>query len=228
VKYVGVAGSSIAVQVPPAVAGCGECARLSRENERLKARVGDLEGKLEESRRVAKRQAAPFSRGEPADRPGRPGRKSGSGYGRKAHRPAPEEFDETVEAPLPEGCSCGGEIEFERVAFQYQEELPAPAPIRRCVKVFVGRCRGCGRRHQGRHPYQTSDALGAAASQLGPRAVATVTQLNQELGLSPQKTAKTLERLDYTCSYRRLFPARWAFRHWLWRGPALGAGRCRG
>jgi transposase len=177
------------------VAGCEECARLSRENERLKARVGELEAKLEESRRVAKRQAAPFSRGRPADRPSRPGRKSGSDYGRKAHRPAPDEVDETVDAPLPEGCSCGGEIEFERVAFQYQEELPEPAPIRRCVKVFIGRCRCCGRRHQGRHPYQTSDALGAAASQLGPRAVATITQLNQELGLSPQKTAKTLERL---------------------------------
>jgi transposase len=51
----------------------------------------------------------------------------------------------------------------------------------------------CGRRHQGHHPYQTSDALGAAGSMLGPRAVALATQLNKELGLSPQKTARTLE-----------------------------------
>jgi transposase len=116
-------------------------------------------------------------------------------YGTKAHRPVPGEIDETVEAPLDGACECGGEIEFERIDYQYQEELPEPRPIRRCVKVYIGRCKCCGRRHQGRHPYQTSDALGAAASQLGPRAVATVTALNEELGLSPAKTAKALKQL---------------------------------
>jgi len=185
--------------VSPVGDGCAGCARLAGENRRLRARVSELEGKVEELRRVGKRQAAPFSRDESGEgssgKPGRPGRKPGSGYGKNAHRPVPEEVDETVEAPLGDGCECGGEIEFERVAYQYQEELPKPRPIRRCVKVHIGRCKCCGKRHQGRHPYQTSDALGAAAAQLGPRAVATVTQLNKELGLSPQKTARALEQL---------------------------------
>ncbi len=172
-----------------------ENGELRDENERLRARVAELEGRVEELRRAGKRPAAPFSRGEPAREPRRPGRKPGSEYGKKAHRPVPAEVDETLEAPLSERCECGGEIEFERIADQYQEELPEPRPIRRRIRVHVGRCRWCGRRHQGRHPYQTSDALGAAASQLGPRAVATATQLNKELGLSPQKTAKTLEQL---------------------------------
>jgi transposase len=186
---------SVAAGALPAACGCEGCARLARENERLRARVSELEGKVEELRRGAKRQAAPFSRGKPARDPQRPGRRPGGEYGKKAHRPAPEEIDETVEAPLEENCECGGEIEFERVAYQYQEELPEPRPIRRAVKVYIGRCKCCRRRHQGRHPCQTSDAIGAAGSQLGPRAVATVTQLNKELGLSPHKTAKALLQL---------------------------------
>ena len=165
---------------------------LRGHNERLRARVCKLEGMVEELRRAAKRQAAPFSRGKPSEKPGRPGRRRGAEYGRKAYRPAPDQVDETVEAPLDDRCQCGGEIELENVASQWQEELPEPRPIRREIRIFIGRCRCCGRRHQGRHPYQTSDALGAAGSMLGPRAVALATQLNKELGLSPQKTARAL------------------------------------
>jgi len=173
--------------------------RLVRENERRRGRCGrlnalvsELEAKVEELRRQSKRQAAPFSRGEPAQKPRRPGRRSGERYGRKGHRRPPAEVDETVEAPLADRCECGGEIDQVDVVSQWQEELPEPAPIRREIRIFIGRCRCCGRRHQGRHPYQTSDALGAAAAMLGPRAVALATQLNKELGLSPQKTSRAL------------------------------------
>jgi transposase len=41
----------------------------------------------------------------------------------------------------------------------------------------------CGRRVQGRHPLQTSDALGAAAVHIGPEAVALVVVLHKGLGL---------------------------------------------
>jgi len=170
----------------------GENVRLVGQDERLRARVKELEGKLEELRRAAKRQAAPFSRGEPEEKPRRPGRRAGAGYGRKGHRRPPAEVDETLEAPTAERCECGGEIEFVDVVEQYQEELPEPRPIRRCFRVYRGCCRCCGKRHQGRHPYQTSDALGAAGSMLGPRAVALATQLNKELGLSPKKTSRAL------------------------------------
>jgi transposase len=76
----------------------------------------------------------------------------------------------------------------------YQDELPAPRRLRRRFAVHVGKGRCCGRRHQRRHPFQTSDALGAAACRLGPRAVALATELNRELGLSPHKTANALAR----------------------------------
>ena len=88
----------------------------------------------------------------------------------------------------------------ERTEYQYQDELPEPRPIRRRFAVHVGKCACCGRRHQGRHSFQTSDALGAAACMLGPRAVALATELNKELGLSPQKTAKALARFGIKVS----------------------------
>jgi transposase len=171
-----------------------EAARLSGESERLRARVESLEGQLEEARRAGKRQAAPFSRGEPKQGPGRPGRPSGDDHGKHGHREPPESVDEELDAPLAPRCGCGGEIEEERIEFQYQDELPEPRPVRRRFAVHIGKCSCCGRRHQGRHSFQTSDALGAAGSMLGPRAVALATELNKELGLSPQKTAKALAR----------------------------------
>jgi transposase len=172
----------------------GEVDRLTGENERLRARVGKLEGQLEEARRAGKRQAAPFSRGEPKQLPRRPGRRSGEEHGRHGHREPPGEVDEELDAPLGARCECGGEIAHDRTEYQYQDELPKPRPIRRRFAVHVGTCRCCGARHQGRHPFQSSDALGAAGCMLGPRAVALATELNKELGLSPQKTVKALER----------------------------------
>lgn len=171
-----------------------EVVRLTGENERFGARIERLEGQLEEARRASERQAAPFSRGEPTRRPGRPGRRSGDDHGRHGHREPPGEVDEELDAPLAPRCECGGEIEQDRIEYQYQDELPEPRRVRRRFAVHIGKCACCGRRHQGRHPFQTSDALGAAACMLGPRAVALAAELNKELGLSPQKTAKALER----------------------------------
>jgi transposase len=169
-----------------------ENARLLGRCERLSARVCELVARVEELRRRAKRQAAPFSRGESSEKPRRLGRCSGERYGAKGRRQPPEVVDETVEAALADRCECGGEIDQMDLVSQWQEELPEPAPIRREIKIYVGRCRCCGKRHRGRHPYQTSDAVGAAACMLGPRAVALATQLNKELGLSPQKTSRAL------------------------------------
>ena len=70
-----------------------------------------------------------------------------------------------------------------RVAPQYQEELPVQRPLVRRFDVEIGRCAQCRRRVQGRHPLQTSTALGAAAVQLGPQAVAFAVLLNKRYGL---------------------------------------------
>ena len=48
---------------------------------------------------------------------------------------------------------------------------------------------------RGRQPLQTSDAVGAAASQLGPDAQATFVLLNQGLGLSHGKCRRLFRDL---------------------------------
>ena len=163
-----------------------EIARLHAEIERLKAII-------EELHRGHKRQAAPFSKGPPKPDPKPPGRKAGDDYGTKAFRQAPLEVNETLDAPLPEHCPlCGGGVVFEKSDAQFQVEIPR-APIRRKFNIHIGRCACCGKRVQGRHPLQTSDALGAAASQLGPDAQALAITLNKEAGLSHGKVARVLD-----------------------------------
>ena len=99
-------------------------------------------------------------------------------------------IDETYDVPLPRTCpGCGAGIDDTHVTVQYQEDLPPVRPHVRRFDIHVGRCRGCGRCVQGRHPLQTSDAVGAAAVQLGPEAVATAAVLNKQLGLSFGKLA---------------------------------------
>jgi len=168
--------------------------RLERANERLRRERDQLRKALVLARRTGKRQAAPFSKGAPKRHPARPGRKPGRAYGPKAHRPIPEHVDEELEAPLPDGCpGCGGAIGHRRVEAQYQTEIIRTTYVTR-FRVHVGACETCGQRVQGRHPRQTSDALGAAASQLGPDAVALAAVLNKDVGVSVGKTAAVLQQ----------------------------------
>ena len=152
---------------------------------RLEARVAHLEKLLEKATRAGKRQAAPFSKGPPKANPEKPGRKPGKRYGKKAHRPSPKQKpDEVIDVPLPAECpGCGGDVDEDHVDQQFQVEIPR-RPIVRRFDIHIGACRACGRRIQPRHALQTSDALGAAASQLGPELQALIAMLKDKYGLS--------------------------------------------
>ncbi|RME70528.1 MAG: hypothetical protein D6776_11545, partial [Planctomycetota bacterium] len=120
-------------------------ARLERENAKLRAFNAELERKaakqeaemakllkrLEAAERASKRQAAPFrktNRKAGEKRSKRPGRKSGKG--KWCTRQKPERVDEVLEAPLPESCpDCGGGVQKERTAEQFQLELPPIEPV---------------------------------------------------------------------------------------------------
>lgn len=160
-------------------------------------RIKELEVALEAAQRAGKRQASPFSRGEPKPDPKRGGRKSGEAHGRHGHRMAPARGpDLDLDAPVPSCCpDCGGEIEHDRDAEQWQTEIGEVRPVIRRFRVGVGHCKDCGRRVQGRHPDQTSDALGAAGSQLGPGVKAWAAFLHYSLGLSWAKVQKLMARL---------------------------------
>jgi transposase len=159
-----------------------------RERERLRRENKRLRDQLEAARRAGFRQAAPFSKGVRAAHPRRPGRRSGSAYGRHGQRRAPTVIDDVQDVPVPPACpQCGGAVDDTHVTAQYQEDLPPVRPVVRRFDVHIGRCRRCGRRVQGRHPLQTSDAVGAAAVQLGPQALAVAASFNKQLGLSFSK-----------------------------------------
>jgi transposase len=171
--------------------------RQQRQIEALHAEVARLTAALDEAHRAAKRQAAPFRKGPPKPAPKSPGRKPGAAHGRHGHRPPPppEQVQETHEAALPTSCPhCGGGVAEATVVEQYQTEIPRQPVLRRFC-VHVGHCRQCGQRVQGRHPLQTSDALGAAASQLGPDAQAAAAVLNKHAGLSHGKVAACFRML---------------------------------
>jgi transposase len=94
---------------------------------------------------------------------------------------------------LPDACpNCGGPLDETHIAQQFQVEIPRK-PIRRQLNIHFGRCQHCRRRVQGRHPLQTSDAVGAAAAQLGPDAQAAIVELNKQGGLSHGKVIRCLK-----------------------------------
>jgi transposase len=171
---------------------CPGCSERDREIDELKKRVADLEKRLDDKERAGKRQAAPFSKGPPVENPKKPGRKTGDKHGRHGHRPPPppEAIDETLEAALPDACPhCGGNLqEDDDVDEQFQTDIPV-RPTRRTIRIHKGCCKTCGRRVRGHHALQTSDATGAAQSQIGPNAQASIVYLNKRCGLSYGKIA---------------------------------------
>jgi transposase len=172
-----------------------ELAQRDRRIDQLEQALREFQKRLEEAERSAKRQAAPFSKGKPKKNPKKPGRKPGDQHGPHAHRepPAPSQIDETHEAPLPEQCpDCGGKIIEDHLDQQFQTEIPRQSIVRR-FNIHCGHCATCGKHVRGRHPLQTSDATGAARSQLGPDAQAAIVYLNKRGGMSYGKIADTFQ-----------------------------------
>lgn len=170
-------------------------AKLEAVVQQRDAEIARLRRLLEQAQRSSKRQAAPFSRSQPKEHPEKPGRKAGRQHGQHAHRAAPQHIDEVLEAPLPDACpDCGGHLRETHIEPQFQEELPR-RPLVRQFNIHFGECPRCGCHCQGRHPLQTSNAVGAAASQVGPDAQAAVVYLNKRAGLSHGKIAHTFRTL---------------------------------
>ena len=170
-----------------------ETERLERELERVQEENEQLRKDLELAQRAARRQAAPFSRGQLKSHPKSPGRKPGVAYGQHYRRPIPEHVDQEIQVPVPGQCpDCGGPLTVERVEMQYQEEILRRTWVRR-FHIPICRCTQCAKRVQGRHPLQTSDALGAAAVQIGPEAVTLGVLMNKAHGLPHADAAAILQ-----------------------------------
>jgi transposase len=166
--------------------------QLEQEREQLREENEKLKRQLEEAQRASKRQAAPFSRGTRKQNPKTPGRKPGAAYGQRYSKTIPQKVDEVIAVPPPAQCSCGGALEVERIEPQYQQEIVRKTFWRR-FDIPICRCQVCHKRVQGRDPRQISDALGAAAVQLGPNALALAVKMNKGLGMPHADVAAVLQ-----------------------------------
>jgi transposase len=83
-------------------------------------------------------------------------------------------------------------VAFDRIAVQYQHEIVRKTIWRR-FDITIGHCEKCGKRCQGHDPRQTSDALGAAAVQLGPDALALAVRMNKDLAMPHADVASVLQ-----------------------------------
>lgn len=164
--------------------------KLERQLAAARKELSELRQKLELAQRARKRQAAPFSKGDPKADPKKPGRKKGRKYGKRGERPKPEKVHRVLEAELPGVCpDCGGPVQETAVHEQFVVEVPPIEPHVTQFNVHVGCCGQCGKRVQGRNPEQHSDALGAAAVQIGPVALALAAHMNKLMGASYVKIA---------------------------------------
>lgn len=77
---------------------------------------------------------------------------------------------------------------------QFIEEIPPLRPEVTRLKTWSGTCRCCGEVYS-THPLQTSRAQGAAAVQLGPRALALGAMLNKQLGITMRGTCRVLREV---------------------------------
>lgn len=176
--------------------------QLRAENDALRRRLDDLTAQnaaltdqLDQARREAARQAAPFRRREtakvPAGQRKRPGRAAGHAG---ARRPVPAHVDHEIVVPLNACPQCGGAVDDCREQVQYIEELPPVRPVVTKLTTHRGVCPCCGP-VASTHPLQTGSGHHASGAGLGPRALAVAAALNKQNGLSMRKTCRVLRDL---------------------------------
>jgi len=170
-------------------------AEREREIRQLLRRIERLERKNEALSRASKRQAAPFSRGEPKADPAKRGRKRGRQYGKRASRATPKKADRVVHVPAPMYCpGCEKPAELVGQQRQWQTDIALQNATTTEFVIDVARCTNCGRQLRARHAEQTSAAVGAAAVQIGPRTAALAAKLNKECGVSFERIADLLDK----------------------------------
>src|SRR5512147_2507314 len=150
-----------------------EFAALKARVDELVAENAALRAQLERRARAAKRQAAPFSKGQRKAHPKRPGRKPGQGRFTFRTLPRPDQWTAPpIEVRLPEPVCpcCGAALREHRVDFAATTEIPPqPQPIVQPYRVWVYRCPTCDTTVRAAHPDLAPDPYGATAHRLGPR-----------------------------------------------------------
>jgi transposase len=174
----------------------GEFAAMKARVEELLAENAALKARLDQQARDAKRQAAPFSKGQRKAQPKRPGRKPGQGHFTFRTLPTPDQWTAPpIEVRLPEPvCPCCGEpLQEHRVEFAAVTDLPPrPEPVVQSYRVWVYRCPTCDTTVRAPHPDLAPDQFGATAHRIGPRVMAAAHATHYGLGVPVRKVPAVL------------------------------------
>lgn len=169
---------------------CAGCRQRDARLEKLECRLAEVEADnarlrqvLDERTREQARQANRFRRRNLKKRRKKPGRKRGHPA---ATRPTPTP-DRVVNVPLPQCPDCQSSLADRSTVTQFQTDLPPIVPIVTQFNIERGFCPCCLRYRQGRHPEQTSDAIGVAGNTIGPVILTMAAELKHRLGVPYRK-----------------------------------------
>jgi transposase len=169
---------------------CPGCRQRDSLIEQLQARLANLEAEVQRLRqdgdatsREQARQANRFRRRHLKKRRKKPGRKRGHPA---AVRPTPTP-DRIVDVPLSQCPDCQVPLYDRATVTQFQTDLPPIVPIVTQFNIQTGYCTCCQQYRQGRHPEQTSDAIGAAGNTIGPVILTMAAELKHRLGVPYRK-----------------------------------------
>jgi transposase len=160
--------------------------QLKQANNELKQENHRLREELSTACRETNRQAGPFRRQKLKQRRKKAGRRNGHA---PANRPTPKpgHIDRVIDVPCDRCPDCDATLIDPDKVVQYQTDLPPIVPITTQFNIETGFCPCCQQRKQGRHPDQTSDAVGAAGNTLGPVILTMAAELKHRLGVSYRK-----------------------------------------
>jgi transposase len=173
-----------------------EFAALNNRVDELLAEIAALKARLDQQARDAKRQAAPFSKGQRKAHPKPPGRKPGQGHFTFRTLPTPDQWTAppiAVRLPEPVCPCCGEPLREHRVDFAAITDLsPRPKPLVQPYRVWVYRCPTCDTTVRAPHPDLAPDQFGATAHRLGPRVMAAAHATHYGLGVPVRKVPAVL------------------------------------
>lgn len=186
----------------PARPLCAGCQERDRRIKELEDEVAQLRQQLRQGDREHNRQAHPFRRDHGATQPKKPGRKKGHKADLRPV-PTPDQIDRVVDVPLDKCPLCDVYLYDQGQVVQYQTDLPPIVPIVTQFNIETGRCPSCRQHWQGRHPEQTSDAIGATGNTLGPVVLTMAAEMKHRLGVSYRKICDFL----WTYCHLKVCPA---------------------
>jgi transposase len=172
------------------ISACAGCRQRDAIIEKLQARQAEREAEIARLRaaldtqtREMSRQANRFRRRNLKKRRKKPGRKPGH---LPALRPTPQP-DRVLDVPLDLCPDCAAPLYDRSTVTQFQTDLPPIVPIVTQFNIQTGYCTCCHQYRQGRHPEQTSDAIGSAGNTIGPVVLTMAAELKHRLGVPYRK-----------------------------------------